>query len=71
MKAQQQSVPEFDLEAAADQAIAACDGDARAAVKALIVANNYMTKELEFAWQQISPGYSRGKRMRRRSTGAD
>lgn len=68
---QQQSVPAFDLEAAADQAIAACDGDARAAIKALIVANNYMTQELEFAWQQISPGYSRRKRTRRRSTGAD
>ena len=63
--------PEFDLEAAADQAIAACDGDLRATIKSLIVANNYVTKELEFAWQQISPGYSRGKRTRRRSTGAD
>ena len=63
--------PEFDLEAAADQAIAACDGDLRAAIKSLIVANNYLTKELEYAWQQISPGYSRGKQTRRRSTGAD
>ena len=71
MEADQQSVPTFDLDAAAEQAIAACDGDLRAAVKSLIVANNYVTKELEFAWQQISPGYSRGKRTRRRSTGAD
>jgi hypothetical protein len=30
------------LEAAADQAIAACGGDAREAVKALIVANHYL-----------------------------
>jgi hypothetical protein len=30
------------LEAATDQAIAACGGDARAAVKALIVANEYL-----------------------------
>jgi hypothetical protein len=63
--------PEFDLEAAADQAIAACDGDLPATIKSLIVANNFLTRELEFAWQQISPGYSRGKRTRRRSTGAD
>jgi hypothetical protein len=30
------------LEAAADQAIAACGGDAREAVKALIVANEFL-----------------------------
>jgi hypothetical protein len=41
--------PEFDLEAATDQAIAACEGDMRAAIHALIVANNYLAKELEFA----------------------
>jgi hypothetical protein len=41
------------LEAAADQAIAACGGDAREAVKALLVAN-------EFLESQISEGYVRG-----------
>jgi hypothetical protein len=41
------------LDAAADQAIAACGGDARDAVKALIVAN-------EFLEAQISQGYLRG-----------
>ena len=60
---------EFDLEGAADQAIQACDGDLRATIKALIVANNALTRELEHAWQQISPGYSRGQRTRGRSTG--
>jgi hypothetical protein len=55
--------PEFDIETAAHQAIAACDGDLRATIKSLIVANNFLTRELEFAWQQISPGYSRGKRI--------
>ena len=34
------SLPAGDLDTAADQAIAACGGDAREAVKALIVANN-------------------------------
>ncbi len=41
------------LNAAADQAIAAFGGDAREAVKALIVAN-------EFLEGQISQGYMRG-----------
>ena len=35
------------LEAAADQAIATCGGDAREAVKALIVANHFLETELE------------------------
>ncbi len=63
--------PAVDLEAAVDAAVAACDGDLRATVRSLIVANNYLTKELEFAWHQVSPGYSRGKGTRRKSTGAD
>ncbi|WP_018319130.1 hypothetical protein [Bradyrhizobium sp. WSM2793] len=37
---------EGDLELAADQAIAACGGDAREAVKALIVANDFLETEL-------------------------
>jgi hypothetical protein len=63
--------PFFHLEAAVDAAVAACDGDLRATVRSLIIANNYLTKELEFVWHQVSPGYSRGKGTRRRSTGAD
>jgi len=49
------------LDAAADQAIAACGGDAREAVKALIVAN-------EFLEAQISQGYLRGVRHGRFNT---
>jgi hypothetical protein len=41
------------LELAADQAIAACGGDAREAVKALLVANDFLEK-------QVSLGYVRG-----------
>jgi hypothetical protein len=37
------------LEAAADQAIAACGGDAREAVKALIVANHYLETDQRLA----------------------
>jgi hypothetical protein len=61
---------EFDLEAATAQAIGACDGDLRAAVRSLIVANNYLAQELEYVWHLVSPGYSRQKRTRRKSTGA-
>jgi hypothetical protein len=45
------------LDAAADQAIAACGGDAREAVKALIVANEFLEREIE---AQVSRGYVRG-----------
>ncbi|MEH2485758.1 hypothetical protein [Bradyrhizobium sp. AZCC 2230] len=45
-------------EAAADQAIQACGGDAREAVKALIVANEFLERRLE---ELASPGYARGR----------
>lgn len=35
------------LDAATDQAIAACGGDAREAVKALLVANEFLEREIE------------------------
>jgi hypothetical protein len=47
------------LDAAADQAIAACGGDAREAVKALLIANEFLEAELE---AQVSHGYMRGVR---------
>jgi hypothetical protein len=47
------------LEVAADQAIAACGGDAREAVKALLVANEFLEAELA---TQVSHGYMRGVR---------
>jgi hypothetical protein len=54
--------PDADqLDAAADQAIAACGGDAREAVKALIVANQFLETELEKLRAAVSPGYARGK----------
>lgn len=48
------------LEAAADQAIAAC-GDARGAVKALLVANQFLEADLEKLRAAVSTGYARGK----------
>jgi hypothetical protein len=44
------------LEAAADQAIAACGGDAREAVKALIVANAFLETDLEKLRAAVSTG---------------
>ena len=49
------------LEAAADQAIAVCSGDAHEAIKALIVANHFLETELEKLRAAISTGYARGK----------
>jgi hypothetical protein len=50
-----------DLDVAADQAIAACGGDAREAVKALIVANGFLEAEVEELKASVSVGYSRGR----------
>jgi hypothetical protein len=48
------------LEAATDQAIAACGGDARDAVKALIVANEFLETQVEELRADVSEGYARG-----------
>jgi hypothetical protein len=50
---------------AADQAIAACGGDARDAVKALLIANEFLENELA---TQVSRGYIRGVRHGRFNT---
>ena len=49
------------LEAAADQAIAACGGRARDAVKTLIVANEFLEAEVKQLQAAVSNGYARGK----------
>jgi stage V sporulation protein SpoVS len=49
-----------DAEVAADQAIAACGGDARQAVKALIVANEFLESQNRDLLARVSPGYVRG-----------
>lgn len=45
------------LDAAADQAIAACDGDMRSTIRALILANEFLEAELR---ANTSKGYKRG-----------
>ena len=49
------------LEAAVDQAIAICDGDPRAAVRALIVANNLLESEIAELKKAVSHAYTRGR----------
>ena len=49
------------LEAAADEAIAACGGDVRDALKALIVANEFLESEVCELMQTVSHAYVRGR----------
>ena len=48
------------LEAATDDAIAACGGNARDTVKALIVANEFLEAQIEELQADVSLGYARG-----------
>jgi stage V sporulation protein SpoVS len=57
-----QSTAEPDRhEVATDQAIAACGGDARQAVKALILANEYLELEVCDLMVSVSHAYTRGR----------
>ncbi|MGY3695039.1 hypothetical protein ACVIGA_005119 [Bradyrhizobium sp. USDA 3240] len=49
------------LDVATDQVIAACDGDVRAAVRALIVAKGLLEAELKDVYATTSKGYARGR----------
>jgi hypothetical protein len=49
------------LEAAVEQAIAVCDGDMRAAVRALTVANNFLESEISELKKAVSHAYTRGR----------
>ena len=73
MSAERSEQPD-DLDLAVDAAIAACDG--RATIRALLVANNFLTeqvdtlaKELDWAWHWIRPGYTRSTNKRRMKSG--
>jgi hypothetical protein len=49
------------LEAATDQALAACGGNVRNAVKALIVANEFLEAQVSELQAAVSNGYAFGK----------
>lgn len=50
------------LNAAVSVAIEACGGDARTAVRTLIVANNYLEAEVQRLAKAVSSGFARGSR---------
>ena len=49
------------LEDAVDQAIAACGGDMRSAIRALIVANEYLETEVGELMKAVSHAFVRGR----------
>lgn len=53
--------PEADLEADVDTVIAACGGNGRAVIRALIIANEYLNAEVEWLRASQSVGYVRGR----------
>jgi hypothetical protein len=50
-----------ELESAVDQAIAACNGDMRSTIRALIVANEYLESEVSELMKAVSRAYVRGR----------
>jgi hypothetical protein len=50
-----------ELESEVDQAIAACGGDLRATIRALIVANEYLETEVGELMKAVSHAYVRGR----------
>ena len=50
-----------ELEAEVEEAIAACDGDLRATIRALIVANKYLECEVAELMKAVSHAYVRGR----------
>lgn len=55
-----------DLEADVDTIVAACGGSERAAIRALLIANEYLSAEVERLRASQSVGYVRGSAPGRR-----
>jgi hypothetical protein len=49
------------LDAAVEPAIAVCGGDMRAAIRVLIVANNFLESEISELKKAVSHAYTRGR----------
>jgi hypothetical protein len=60
-KSQPSPQDDSELEGAIDEAIAACDGDKRATIRALIVANNFLECEVSELMKAVSHAYTRGR----------
>jgi hypothetical protein len=52
---------DYELDTAVEQALAVCGGDMGAAVRALIVANNYLESEIAELNKAVSHAYKRGR----------
>jgi len=50
-----------ELEATVDMAVAACGGDLRATIRALILANEYLESEIAELMKAVSHAYARGR----------
>ena len=57
----QAKIAEDDLDLAVDQSISACGGDLRAAIRALIVANDFLESEVSELMKAVSHAYARGR----------
>ena len=58
----QSNIEEDDgLGTAVDEAIAACGGDMRSTIRALIVANEYLESEVGELMKAVSHAYARGR----------
>jgi hypothetical protein len=55
------ALEDSELEAAVEAAIAACGGDLRATIRALIVANNFLESEVSELMKAVSHAYTRGR----------
>ncbi len=58
---QPNSIEESELDAAVDQAIAACDGDLRITIRALVITNSFLESEVCELMKAISHAYTRGR----------
>jgi hypothetical protein len=58
-----------ELDKAAAEVLAVCGGDSLAAIKALLVANAFLERELDLARAAVSSGYSRGWHLKRARAG--
>ena|SRR5579862_2844932 len=67
LAAQAESAAEA-LEREVDQAIEACDGDIRAALRAALVANSFLLGEIEQLMRAVSLGFTRGQSPSRKAS---
>ena len=61
LSSQANFMEDSELETAVEEAIAACDGDLRAAIRALIVANHFLEQEVSELMKAVSHAYARGR----------